>query len=41
MASERKTWLGTLDPGIAPYVDWLDWKGIEPLSPAKAARDTR
>jgi hypothetical protein len=29
MASQRKTWLGRLDPGIAPYVDWLDSKGIE------------
>lgn len=25
----RVRWLATLDPGIAPYVDWLDSKGIE------------
>ena len=25
----REDWLATLDPGIAPYVDWLDSKGVE------------
>jgi hypothetical protein len=27
--ARRERWLATLDPGIAPYVDWLDSKGIE------------
>lgn len=26
---DRQRWLATLDPGIAPYVDWLDSQGIE------------
>jgi hypothetical protein len=25
----RAAWLAALDPGIAPYVDWLDLQGIE------------
>lgn len=30
MADDRRElWLATLDPGIAPYVDWLDSMGIE------------
>ncbi|MGH2878929.1 MAG: hypothetical protein ACRDK4_04890 [Solirubrobacteraceae bacterium] len=28
-AKQRETWLVTLDPGIAPWVDWLDAQGIE------------
>ena len=28
-AEARTRWLASLDPGIAPYVGWLDAKGIE------------
>ena len=37
----REQWLATLDLGIAPYVDWLDSKGIETFESCEGAEGPR